>query len=150
MNHLRTISRASFLFTFLFAALHVSAQVDANANTWLGLTYGPVSDWHHPANWSKGHVPTEIETVIIPDLSNKGKTYYPIIRFDATAGNISVHPQAKLTILSEGTLLLENVATNGSALIGNIDNKGAIIYGFDSFDGNEKNPSLLSKTNDNP
>lgn len=108
------------------------AQAYAGANVWLGNTYGPTTDWHHPGNWSKGHVPTETETAVIPDLSNKGRACYPVIRYDVEIATLQLHALAQLTIEKETSLhLLEATEARGFSEA-QIRNEGLLVIGLET------------------
>ncbi|MEO1449258.1 MAG: hypothetical protein AAFV07_06990, partial [Bacteroidota bacterium] len=63
-----------FFFALLFCNIFCGfAQSTLGPNVWLGTAYGIPGDWENPANWSKGHVPTEMESVLVPTLENKGR-----------------------------------------------------------------------------
>lgn len=117
-------------FALLISAFFISsAQSTAGPNVWLGNTYGPSTDWHHPGNWSKGHVPNEMETVIIPDQSNKGLPCYPVIQYEAAVATLSIHKLARLEIAPDASLRIANSSTAMNLPLANIDNQGSLLVG---------------------
>ncbi|MEM7658246.1 MAG: hypothetical protein AAF399_19125 [Bacteroidota bacterium] len=98
----------SFVLSFFFV------QIAAAQNVWTGSIYAGGNDWHNPNNWSKGHVPTDMEDVVIPDLSNTGKPY-PVISHEAEANHVRILGQARLNVAAEGNLylaIMEGFATS--------------------------------------
>ncbi len=128
------------LFALLLScSFFATAQSSSGANIWLGNTYGPTTDWHHPGNWSKGHVPNEMEEVIIPDQSNKGRPCYPVIQYEAAVASLAIHQMARLEIAQEGSLRIANPSTAMDLLIANIDNQGSLLV------GEEENPVIAPR-----
>ena len=118
-----------FILSF-FAVSSLFAQTTIGPNVWLGNTFGPSTDWHHAANWSKGHVPTDMEDVVIPDLSNKGAAHYPVIKHEAEVNRIIVAPQAGLIIGPEGILHIQSSHGEVGLMTGEILNAGLILVGI--------------------
>jgi hypothetical protein len=112
MNFPRIFFSLAFSFLFFASAL--------GQNMWKGSIYSGGQDWHNPTNWSKGHVPTDLEEVIIPDLTNTGKSY-PVIQEEVEIQHLRMYGQASLSITSTGVLYIE---LSGS-MISHLD-KGAI------------------------
>lgn len=125
------------LFALLLSCSFLAtAQSSSGANIWLGNTYGPTTDWHHPGNWSKGHVPNEMEAVIIPDQSNKGLACYPLIQYEAAVATLSIHKLARLEIAPNASLRVANSTTEMNLPLANIDNQGSLLI------GEEENPVI--------
>ena len=120
--------KSSLIFTSLLVfVLSVSfAQSNSGPNVWVGTANGAATDWHHPANWSKGKVPSDLDQVLIPDLSNNGHIAYPVIRYDAEASMIQIHPLAQLTVLASATLYLSLPFEMAVNQLEQIDNQGLI------------------------
>lgn len=120
---------SNFFFTALFLCnIFVGqAQSTLGPNVWLGTGYGIEGDWENPANWSKGHVPTEMEVVLIPDLSNKGRAIYPNIRGEVEIGRLILQPGARLSIDQEGALLVDLMEGPSDFSAHQIQNKGVLL-----------------------
>ena len=110
----------SIALIFSFQALQAQSM-----NVWLGNTFGS-NDWSIPSNWSQGHVPHDMEVVIIPDLSAKGKACYPLIRMDAVAERLQLAPNARLSIETGATLTIGQVMPAEAEFLSRIDNQGQI------------------------
>lgn len=119
----RAICLALLVLSFTSVPTGLSAQIE---NVWLGNTFGKAGDWHAPENWSRGHVPNDMEVAVIPDLSTKGKAFYPVIRFDAEVERIRICPTAHLTILDGSTLLINQIEETDVQGLNQIQNFGRI------------------------
>lgn len=71
-------------------------------NTWTGN--GGDTNWHNPANWSKGTVPTYADYVVIPDTRGSSQ-FNPVVSVaDAEAGNLDVRCGGDLQIINNRKL----------------------------------------------
>jgi hypothetical protein len=122
--------KSSLLFTSLFVLLFSLsfAQSNSGPNVWLGTANGAATDWHHPANWSKGRVPSDLDEVLIPDLSNNSYIAYPVISYDAEARLIRLHPLARLTVAGSGILFLSFPLEMLDGQLSQIDKRGRIQF----------------------
>lgn len=109
------------LFTLLTNAAF--AQV-----IWKGGTPGAETKWDEARNWSTNKVPTDLDDVIIPDLSSKGD-FYPVINTKVPPiAHLNIQGGAILDITTKGELIIDgsNTYNNGITLVGHIHNKGEI------------------------
>lgn len=99
--------------------------VTISANQWTGSAG---SDWHNPANWCSGLVPSSNTRVEIPSTSIN----FPIISAAANAKSIKVFPGASLTIQSSGSLNVKTFFDNQGTLTnqGRIELSGSTAQSF--------------------
>jgi hypothetical protein len=99
--------------------------VTISANQWTGSA-GP--DWHNPANWCSGLVPTANTRVEIPSTS----VNFPVISASANARSIKIFPGALLTIQSSGNLNVKTFFDNQGTLAnhGRIELSGTTAQSF--------------------
>lgn len=81
---------------------------DGASNTWLGGT----TDWATASNWSYNAIPTECDSVLVPDVPNQ-----PIIgsATTAVAGSLRLESNTELSV--DGVLQVGNSITNDGSII---------------------------------
>ncbi|QDU83978.1 hypothetical protein Pla163_10790 [Planctomycetes bacterium Pla163] len=101
-SRLAAVLGACFAFLVLFAA--PASAVQQTTATWLGTQS---TDWHTPANWSTGQVPTLGEHVVVPDQATVANSPR-ISSQDAVANAVDLRQGARLTMDSARTLLVRS------------------------------------------
>ncbi|WP_421762811.1 T9SS type A sorting domain-containing protein [Ekhidna sp.] len=78
-------------------------------------TGGSSTDWHNAGNWDNG-IPSNANTVQIPDVSG-GSNRYPIISTAvASAASLTIFANASLTLTGSQTLTVDNELSNSGTL----------------------------------
>ncbi|MFV8351851.1 beta strand repeat-containing protein, partial [Flavobacterium sp. XS2P14] len=95
---------------FLLLLLLTIFQYGLGQTTWTGAIN---TDWNTPSNWSTGAVPTAIDVVVIPNVTNK-----PIITgITAACADLTINALSSLTLTNSVTSLLNiggNFVNNGT------------------------------------
>ena len=102
---------------------------------WIGgAPEAPIS-WENPRNWSSERVPDESDKVFIQFCDN-GHYSMPQLSTDAVINEITIYPNASLTITTTATLTVDGTDwySNGINLLGGkILNHGQVyLYSIDS------------------
>lgn len=123
------MKKFSFVFiAFAFTVTAFAQSPDYVANIWLGTDAADAQNWHNAHNWSKGHVPTPTETVLILDSYPATDAVYPVISEQASVGVLKVHPHANLTIADDVTLTINGNAVASDFNADNVFALGKVSY----------------------
>jgi hypothetical protein len=92
-------------------------------DTWTGCVS---NDWATPANWADGTVPTALDDVLIPNVTNS-----PVIMGGTTAlaKSVVIRAGAMLTINAMGNLEINGSDSNGLNNMGTFNNSGVLDIG---------------------
>jgi hypothetical protein len=102
------------IFLALFSLLAITSLKAQSNNTWKGGYPGHETDWSFSKNWSKGHVPSEFDAVVIPDVSTSSSDY-PVIRSGGfEVASLYVQSGATLTMLPGASLLTADIEVLGT------------------------------------
>lgn len=120
-------------FSLTIAAFALTATIFAQSpdfvdNVWLAADAADAQNWHNPANWSKGHVPTSKETALILDTYPQEDAVYPVIKEDASVAALKVHPFANMTIAKDVAFTITGGALDSDFSRDNVFNQGDLSY----------------------
>ncbi|MFN8277639.1 MAG: hypothetical protein U0T84_09155 [Chitinophagales bacterium] len=135
------------LTNLLFCLMAVAGI--AQTNTWTG---NAGSDWHAPANWSLGHVPTATEDVVIVNPPNGNYSAVVLAGNQAVAHNLTISASPCGVILY-GALTVSGTITNHGIISIDNNNSGGLVQtagsvysvsstGFAEFVYYDNNPDM--------